>query len=393
MTIPDSPDTLESWPDPTAAAPAWWTAQTRARLVNLCWSITGDPLAGEDLAQETLLEAWRHRERLVSPDGADRWLNAIARNVCRRWARAQRRLGVPCENPEPGMDPGTDLESTLEREELVELLDRALGLLPAATRSALVAHYVEERSHADIARRSGSTAAAVSMRLTRGKARLRFLLETRFADDPLAEAWLRRDEAGWRRTRLRCVSCGRTTTSVRSSPEEIAFRCDTCDPRGLTIRLPLDTPVFGSLVGGLQRPSAVMRRLSAWALDYWTPMQAPDRVRCVRCGRLVAVQPYVRADAWSWSTRRGWYADCDGCGEQVSGSLAGLALALPEVQAARAREPRLRARPAREVERDGQPAMVLSFGPPDGSETVGAVFLRKSLRLVHVASASPALTG
>lgn len=45
----------------------------------------------EDIAQETLLEAWRHLEDLYAPDGIDVWLNAIYRNVCRRQGRVRAR--------------------------------------------------------------------------------------------------------------------------------------------------------------------------------------------------------------------------------------------------------------------------------------------------------------
>src|SRR5215218_2430569 len=64
-----------------------WGEAQRARLVQLCAALTRDRHAAEDLAQETLLEAWRNREKLHDASGAERWLAAIARNVCLRWAR------------------------------------------------------------------------------------------------------------------------------------------------------------------------------------------------------------------------------------------------------------------------------------------------------------------
>src|SRR3954452_9361688 len=72
-------------------APGLWDDAARRRLVRLCERLTGDRHAAEDLAQETLLEAWRNAHKLHDPTGADHWLAAIARNVCLRWARSRGR--------------------------------------------------------------------------------------------------------------------------------------------------------------------------------------------------------------------------------------------------------------------------------------------------------------
>jgi len=364
-----------------------WSSAQRARLVRLCAAVVGDPAAAEDLAQETLLEAWRLQDQLTdtsSPGGAEAWLNAIARNVCRRWLRA--RGSAPKPMPTADLDHGEahDLDTVLEREELVELLDRALGLLPPATRDALVGHYVEELSHAEIAERIGTSADAVSMRVSRGRSRLRYLLETQFGDEAVAEGWTRRDDAGWRATRLHCPQCGRGGVELRHGEAEVAFRCPGCDPTGLAVRLPLDAPAFVTLVGDVRRPSAIQSRVAAWTSSYWdSPSPA-----CVRCERPVQTLTYVREDVERWSSRHGWYAECDACGEVVSGSVSGRLLARPETRAALKREPRLRLLPVREVVRDGADAKVVTVGTADGTPVVSAIFLRDTLRMAHVDAAT-----
>ncbi len=355
-----------------------WSPVQRARLVRLCAAIVGDPSVAEDLAQETLLEAWRLQHRLTDPSGADAWAGAIARNVCRRWLRARGTLPVPTAHP--GDNETRDLDSVLEREEVVDLLDRALGLLPAQTRDVLVGHYVEQLSHAQLAERLGTTSDAVSMRISRGRVRLRYLLETRFAEDGLAESWTRRGEGGWRGTRLRCPTCGGRGVELRHDHTEVAFRCRTCDLDGLAARLPLDAPTFAAVVGDVRRPSALEARIGAWTHTYWNDVSPA----CVRCAQPVQPQTYVREDVDRWTHRHGWYAACDACGEVVSGSVAGRVLALPAVRAARRRDPLLRLLPAREVVRDGAPTAVVSLGRSDGTPVVSAVLLRDSLRLVHV---------
>jgi RNA polymerase sigma factor (sigma-70 family) len=368
---------------PHASPDPLWSPARRGRLVRLCATVAGDASVAEDLAQEALVEAWRHQDRLTDPTGADAWLDAIARNVCRRWLRARGRdASVPTDNHwllEQG-STAQHLDSVLERQELVELLDRALGLLPAATRAALVGHYVDELSHTDLAARLGTSVDAVSMRVTRGRRRLRHLLETELADDTLAEGWARRETYGWRSTRLSCAGCGRTGMQLRHDADEVALRCPSCDPSALSARLPLDAPVYAALVGDVRRPTAIQSRLASWTDRYWSSA-AP---RCVRCDRPVAARPFAREDRADWSSRHGLHARCDACGEEVSSSVAGLVLALPEVREARRRTPCLRTLPDREVEHAGQPAQVVTLGEASGTPQVSVVVLHGSLRIVHV---------
>src|SRR5262249_32603723 len=102
-----------------------WSEQERRRVTRLCAVRSGDPAAAEDLAQETLLEAWRIRHRLVDPSGGRPWLDAIARNVCRRWhVRRGRIRGHELSSERPEEQPGAawagrdELADVLEKEEL-----------------------------------------------------------------------------------------------------------------------------------------------------------------------------------------------------------------------------------------------------------------------------------
>src|SRR5919202_2662622 len=102
----------------------------RARLARLCASLTGDWDAAEDLAQETLLVAWRNLHKLYAPELRFKWLSGIARNVCRAWMQRQRRelrrlapsdAGGPAAPPLEELAGDFDVEGDLERHELVEL--------------------------------------------------------------------------------------------------------------------------------------------------------------------------------------------------------------------------------------------------------------------------------
>src|SRR5690348_15098477 len=118
--------------------------EERMGLLRLCLNVTGNRDAAEDLVQETLLEAWLHEQALRDATKRTQWLAGIARNVCLRWLRGHGRDAAHLVEFQAGRDTSenlpadlenmladdVDIEVELERKELVELLDRALALLP-----------------------------------------------------------------------------------------------------------------------------------------------------------------------------------------------------------------------------------------------------------------------
>jgi RNA polymerase sigma-70 factor (ECF subfamily) len=275
----------------------FWQGAERARLVRLCAVLTGDREVAEDLAQETLLEAWRHRDGLTDAAGADRWLSAIARNVCLRWARTRGRLPVPLAELPEGPAPA--------EEGIADLLE----LLPPGTRRVMEQRYVAERSLEEIAATLGISADAVAMRLARGKRALYRILA---ADD-------------WQPSRTPCLQCGTGNLLMRRTASEIEFTC-VCATADVLVRYPLGNPQFARLVGGLERPTAMFRRVGDWALRYFAGGDG-GRSTCTRCARPVTVRAHVREGGI-----HGLYALCDSCGEEIWSSLAALAGALPAVR-------------------------------------------------------------
>jgi RNA polymerase sigma factor (sigma-70 family) len=320
-----------------------WQGVERARLVRLCAVLSGDRDAAEDLAQETLLEAWRHRHKLTEGRGADRWLTAIARNVCLRWGRTRGRLPVPVEElPEP---------SAPVEDRIGELLE----LLPPAAREVMVQRYVHEQSHEEIAAALDISSDAVAMRLTRGKRALRRILA----------------ETEWRPSGLTCTQCGTRKLLMRRTEREIEFRCAACATDDVSVRYPLDNPQFARLVGELERPSAMFRRVGDWAVRYFAGGDSAT-VECTRCAGAVTVHAHTRAGGI-----RGLYVRCHACGEEVWSSLIGLADGLPAV-----RELRLR----RLVEvREERNVVAVVQGSVDDSRTVEVAFDRATYALLGTA--------
>ena len=374
-----------------------WRDLDRARLVRLCAAVSGDRHAADDLAQETLLEAWRQRGKLREPAGFEPWLSAIARNVCRRWARRRgRELPATSLGAETFVEPraALDLEAELERAEMAELVDMALGSLPASSREAMRQRYLDDRSVAEIAQRTGSTPDAVSMRLTRGKANLRRSLAGDLRQEAESLGLMPPPDHSWAHTRVHCTQCGVGTLLMRieQAPGTIAFRCPRCDPNpsARAVEFPLANPVFANLLEGLVRPTAILRRADEWSHAYYGDGLETGHVACTRCGNRLPLQTYERHDLPVGSHRRGLYADCPHCALQVTSSVSAMTLALPEARAFRRKHPRLRAMPPRELEAYGGPVLVVGYEAVGSNARLEAVFAAETLRLLEVHGPFPA---
>src|SRR5579859_691526 len=354
----------------------------RKRLVGLCARLTGNRDAAEDLAQETLLEAWRHIEELRDQERFSQWLSGIARNVCLRWIRKHGRdsaqLAAPPANQnspltelEDIVADDFDLEVELERKELADLLDRALALLPPETRAVLVARYIDESPIAEVAARLGLNTSSVSMRLQRGKLALRRLLITEMHHE-IAPYHQHTLTEMWEETPLWCNLCGQQHLLGIYIPTEGKFylRCPGCTPDKNEA---LSTNHLRELQG-IKSFKQLSRQLAIICNRYYRTALHDGSIACYNCGRLVRAR-ILRRDAippWVWEAqefqwRLGENDDnllsilCEECFTSWSVTLEGLVLALPEAQSFLRMHPRIHTLPRQELEVDGQPALLTSF--------------------------------
>jgi predicted RNA-binding Zn-ribbon protein involved in translation (DUF1610 family) len=113
---------------------------------------------------------------------------------------------------------------------------------------------------------------------------------------------------------------------MRRTESEIAFTCPGCAPQAILIRYPLENPQFARLVDGLERPSAMLRRVGDWVLGYFGD-GAGTAVACTRCGAGTIVRAHRLGDR-----PPGLFVRCESCGEEVWSALSGISMALPAVR-------------------------------------------------------------
>jgi RNA polymerase sigma-70 factor (ECF subfamily) len=340
----------------------------RARLVRLCARLTGNGAAAEDLAQETLVEAWRALDRLRDPDGLAPWLSAIARNVCLRWARHHGRelarhvgAGFAAEATSlalldqlPADEEETSI--TLERAELAALLDRAMGLLPPDTRAALIATYIDELPRIELARKLGLSEGTLRARLHRGRLALRRVLATDLRADATALGLALPEAPQWQETRIWCPFCGRFRLRCYRDPGrgELAYRCagDCTTADGIIMGRTSNVTDAHELTS---LKSILTRELLALHARYQQSLRGTMGI-CGGCGQPIP----VRRESLD-SDLPGFTVVCAACGAQDGATLWHLALDTPAAQRFWRHHPRMRALPVCTVEIAAQSVLLTGF--------------------------------
>jgi RNA polymerase sigma-70 factor (ECF subfamily) len=151
-----------------------------ARVLAFCHAQVRCHQTAEDLAQESLLRAFRALGTLAEPEKFGAWLRGIAQRVCLDWhkSRASRQVNFGSltaeQNPEEllaGTDAGP--EQIADRQEQQRRLVAAVEQLPEECREVIMLYYYQDVTYRDLAQQLGTSTATINARLTKARALLR----------------------------------------------------------------------------------------------------------------------------------------------------------------------------------------------------------------------------
>jgi RNA polymerase sigma-70 factor (ECF subfamily) len=132
------------------------------KLVALGWALTGDSETARELAQEALLRAYRDWAKVADYDNPGGWVRRVVVNLAtdrhrRRRSEEAALSRMPPSEPAALLDPATDHWW------------RAVRSLPEGQRTAVVLHYLEDMSVADVAATLGVSEGTVKTQLARAR--------------------------------------------------------------------------------------------------------------------------------------------------------------------------------------------------------------------------------
>ena len=160
-------------------------ARHRDKIYARAFSIVRNEQQALDLSQEAWIRAWQRIGQFAGDSSFTTWMTRITINVCVDQLRRQQRHRV---EPLPEMsDEGDALErllppvwtnptERLERGELRQKIDAALGKLSDAHRTVVVLHEFEGMEYKQIAQTVGISVGTVMSRLFYARRRLASLL-------------------------------------------------------------------------------------------------------------------------------------------------------------------------------------------------------------------------
>lgn len=145
-------------------------------IFSICYKLTGDYFAAEDLAQETFLAAY---QRYAAFDGQNEkaWICRIATNKSIDYMRSAGKRSVPTQDSffEQELEQRGSPEEICMEEELKRQLEKCCDSLKPPYDEVARAFFLREESPAEIASRLGQKVKTVQTRIYRAREMLRLV--------------------------------------------------------------------------------------------------------------------------------------------------------------------------------------------------------------------------
>ncbi len=151
-------------------------ARHSSRIYAYCRYVFRDREQAEDIFQETFMRFFESAQKDREVENVPAYLLIIARNLCLN-AKRDKRDTVTLEDYHQ-----ISQDRSLERKEMLELIDTAMELLPDDYREAFFLREYEDMPYAEIANILNTTPVTVRIRVTRARQKIREILEPYIAE-------------------------------------------------------------------------------------------------------------------------------------------------------------------------------------------------------------------
>ncbi|MFH1050264.1 MAG: sigma-70 family RNA polymerase sigma factor [bacterium] len=141
-----------------------------------CRRFLGNKEAAEDVFQETFLNFHQGSKKLSSMTNAKGYILSIARNLCYNYFRTEK-LAISSDDYSTIIN-----DDRSENDELLDLIKRAIELMPEEYRELFILREYDGMSYTEIADITKSNVNTVKVKLFRAKQKLRKILEPYIQD-------------------------------------------------------------------------------------------------------------------------------------------------------------------------------------------------------------------
>ena len=173
MPAPSDTDLVQSAQSGDEKAFEMLVQKYRPRIDSAISAFIDNPQDREDIAQETIINAYRNLRQISKPERFGAWVATIAQNQCRDWMRKNRIQTVPIDEvEEKALQSDDSPEQNSVEAEQRRIIAQAIETLPQTERQIARDHYLENASHDELVSRHGISYQSVSARLFRAKRKL-----------------------------------------------------------------------------------------------------------------------------------------------------------------------------------------------------------------------------